>query len=92
MPSTIDFVKVNWDGAMGKDNGRITIGVIVRNHEGEVLTTLITPRPHIIDPAIIRAMVALRVVFAKELGWHNVKVEGMIFRWSKRYIRKNKLV
>jgi hypothetical protein len=76
---------------VGKDNGRITIGVIVRDHEREVLTTLIAPRPHIIDLAITRAMVALRVVFAKELGWHNVKVEGMIFRWCKRHIRKKQI-
>jgi hypothetical protein len=39
--SKIGFVKVNWDGTVDKDNGRISIGVIVRDHEGEVLTMLI---------------------------------------------------
>jgi hypothetical protein len=48
-----------------KAEGKMGIGVIVRDHEGAVLATLQAPRLYIIDPT----MVALRaVVFARELG------------------------
>lgn len=62
MPRIIDFVNVNWDAAVDKDNRRMSIGVIMRDQKGKVLAMLIASKPHIISPAVAKAMTALRVV------------------------------
>jgi hypothetical protein len=52
-------------------------GVIVRDHEGEVLVTLLAPRQHIIDPVMPEAMTTLRATFfARELRHQHIELEG----------------
>jgi hypothetical protein len=66
-------MKINWDVVVNKAKGKMGIGVIVRDHEGEVLETLQAHRLYIIDPATT----ALRaLVFVKELGYQQVELEG----------------
>jgi hypothetical protein len=50
----------------------MSIGVIVRDHEGDILTTLLAHRQCIIDPttAALRA-----TIFAMELGHQHVELE-----------------
>jgi len=57
-------MKINWDAAVDKAEGKMGIGVIVRDHEAEVLAALQASRLYVIDPATT----ALRV--AMELGHH----------------------
>jgi hypothetical protein len=40
-----------------KNNRKMGIGVIVRDHMGEVLATLSAPKPHIIASVVIEALV-----------------------------------
>ena len=57
-----DFVKVNWDVVVDKHRRKMGIGVIVRDGMGEVLATLLSPRDHITEPDVAKAIGALRAV------------------------------
>jgi len=70
---TVGYVKVNCDATVYEAGGKMGIGVIVRDHKGEVLATLLAPQQHIIDPT----SAALRATFfALELGYQQVELEG----------------
>jgi hypothetical protein len=58
----MNFVKVNWEGVVDKENRKMGIRVTIRDYEWEVLATLIAPKQHIIDLVIAEATMALRVV------------------------------
>jgi hypothetical protein len=60
-------MKINWDAAVDKAEGKMGIGVIVRDHEAEVLAALQASRLYVIDPATTALRVA---IFARELGHH----------------------
>jgi hypothetical protein len=47
---------------VNKAEGKMGIGMIVRDHDGKVLATLQAPRLYIIDPATAEATTTLRVV------------------------------
>ncbi len=49
----------------------------MRDHEGEVFVTLLTPRLLIIDPTIVEATVALMGrKFCQGFGYQKVELEG----------------
>lgn len=53
------------------------IGVIIRNPMREMLASLHSPKCNSLDPTMVESFVALRaVVFAKEMGWQKVELEG----------------
>jgi hypothetical protein len=69
----VGHMKINWDATVNKAEGKMGIGVIVRDHVGEVLETLQAPGLYIID----LATTALRAaIFARELGYQQVELEG----------------
>lgn len=70
---TMDFVKVNLDAAVDKDHMKMGIGGDYKRSWGEVLLTLIAPKQHTIDLVALRVRV---VIFAKELGFQKIEVEG----------------
>ena len=39
-PPAEDFLKVNYDGAIFQEQGRVGIGVVIRNSTGEVMASL----------------------------------------------------
>jgi hypothetical protein len=45
-------IEVNQDAAIDKSRKMISVGVIVRDHEGNVLATMCSPKPYIIDQTI----------------------------------------
>jgi hypothetical protein len=92
MLPAVGHIKINWDAAVNKAKGKMGIGVIVRDNEGEVLETLQTPRLYIIHPATTALGAA---VFARELGYQQVELEGdTIFMlnsshlWSVNYVKR----
>jgi hypothetical protein len=53
---SIGQVKINWDATMDKGGGKMGFGVMVRDREGEILTTLLAPRLHIANPTVAEAI------------------------------------
>lgn len=73
----VNFVKVNWDAAVDIAHGKMEIGVVIRNSNGEVLASLAAPKASIIAPDTAEAMAALKAVsFSRDLGFTKVVLEG----------------
>ncbi|XP_059436346.1 uncharacterized protein LOC132169309 [Corylus avellana] len=49
-PPDQDSVKVNWDASISKDLGMMGVGVILRNHDGEVIASFCTSKPRYLEP------------------------------------------
>lgn len=50
------MMKCNWDAALDLESKRMGVGIVIRNHEGMVIATKCSTRPHIIDPLIAEAV------------------------------------
>jgi ribonuclease HI len=76
-PPQLGRYKVNYDGAIFKETNETGIGVVIRNHKGEVMASL-CHRIHY--PHSIEAMEAYAarsaVQFAVDLGFKEVDIEG----------------
>ena len=69
--------KVNYDGAVFSDSNAAGIGVIVRNHQGEVMGSLSQriPFPHSVE-ALEASAARSAIQFAKDLGFTKIVLEG----------------
>jgi ribonuclease HI len=69
--------KVNWDAALGKQQGRMGSGVVVRDHLGRVVAARSVTRQGDFEPAAAEAMAAfLAMQTAHEMGIQTVWFEG----------------
>jgi ribonuclease HI len=68
---------VNYDGAVFNDRNEAGIGVIIRNHQGEVMGALSQriPYPHSVE-AVEASAARSAIQFAKDLGFMNIDLEG----------------
>ena len=76
-PSDVGSFKVNYDGAIFKEQGRAGISVVICNSEGVVLASLSQqiPLPNIV--AQVEALAARRAAeFTLEIGINQVVIEG----------------
>ncbi|KAF5477660.1 hypothetical protein F2P56_004280 [Juglans regia] len=76
-PPTQPLVKVNFDAAFDKTNGRIGLGIVIRDHGGNLKASLTA----IIDNAISAFQAEGQALFramelSLELGFHHVIFEG----------------
>ena len=75
-PPTTKF-KVNFDGAVFKEEKRAGLGVVIRNHQGQVIASFfenVALPPSIMD---VEAIATVRAVsFAAELGVSSIIIEG----------------
>jgi len=55
-PPNADTVNVNWDAAVDKRKNLMGVGVIARNHSGEVLAAQCAVQRYIVDPAVAKAI------------------------------------
>ncbi|XP_059450984.1 uncharacterized protein LOC132181765 [Corylus avellana] len=72
-----EFVKCNWDAAIDLAGKRMGVGIVIRNHVGEVVAAQCSTRPYIVDPMTAEAIAVWTVaLFIRSLGVENVKLEG----------------
>ena len=68
---------MNYDGAIFQEQGKVGIGVVIRNLEGGVMASLSQQIPLPTIVAQVEALAVCRVVeFARELGFIRVIIEG----------------
>ncbi|KAL0008796.1 hypothetical protein SO802_010298 [Lithocarpus litseifolius] len=76
-PPPVTKFKVNFDGVVFKEDKRAGLGIVIRNHQGQVLTSFsenIALLPSIED---VEALAAVRAMsFAAELGVSSTIIEG----------------
>ena len=68
---------MNYDGAIFQEQGRASIGVVIRNSAGDVMASLSQQIPMPTMVAQVEAMATRRAVeFAQELGITRAIIEG----------------
>ena len=76
-PPEAGLFKVNYDGAIFKEQGRVGIGVVICNSDGAVLASLSQQIPLPTTVAQVEALAAWRAAkFALEIGIDQVIIEG----------------
>jgi hypothetical protein len=69
--------KINWGAVINKSQKIMGFGVIVRDSAGEVLAAMSTSKRYLTHPTTIDAYAAWKVVaFGRDLGIHNILLEG----------------
>jgi hypothetical protein len=77
MKPSLGVTKANWDMAVDDKRKRIGIGVILRDHEGGVLSMMCETMEHIQDIVTTEVLAARRVVeLSQALGIHKLILEG----------------
>ncbi|GMP69745.1 hypothetical protein CsSME_00028887 [Camellia sinensis var. sinensis] len=77
LPPDVGVFKLNFDGAIGKEQHVSGLGVIARNSLGQVMASLSEQVGLILDVDFVEAEAALRVArFARNLGQADVHLEG----------------
>ena len=68
---------MNYNGAIFQEQGKASIGVVIRNSEGEVMASLSQQIPLPTTVAQVEALAAHRAVeIARELGFPRITIEG----------------
>lgn len=71
------MVKINWDVAVNKNNGRISIGTTARDCEGVVLATCSRTNNIIVELVVTEALTAIHaMVFSQEMGFYDIILES----------------
>ncbi|XP_042988726.1 uncharacterized protein LOC122316260 [Carya illinoinensis] len=72
-----ECIKVNWDAGMSKKDGRVGIGVMVRDGRGEVLVSLCCSKEGCCSPVVAEFRALWRAMkLCAELNFENVIFEG----------------
>jgi hypothetical protein len=103
----ICMIKVNWDAAIDKTNGRIGIAIIVWEHERAILAACNTTKTLLVEAVVVEVLIVVHAVeFCREISFffeiilegnalqivNVVKVRG--YNWSEMVIlsMKSKIV
>jgi ribonuclease HI len=77
VPPPSSFFKINCDVALDNKNGRMGIGLLIRDSKGKVYATASQVVDFIVDPVVGESIAALKVVeFCKNRGLDRIMVEG----------------
>ena len=98
-PPSVDFVKINVDGAVFPDENKFGIGVVIRNHEGQVLASQSLKLHQAYSPGLIEDIVVYSgIILASDIGFHKVVVEGdskvvmMVLQHGREILKPNGLL
>lgn len=76
-PPPLGWLKVNWDAAVDKSNGRIGLGVVIRDHLGQMYASKSQTRHGYLEPVAAEAMAALLAsLLCCEMRLQQVMLEG----------------
>ncbi|XP_042950559.1 uncharacterized protein LOC122282640 [Carya illinoinensis] len=76
-PPRMDYMKVNVDAAMDRKMGRMGIGIVVRDCNGEVHVVLASPNQITRSAYVAESWAMLRAIqLCRELGFRQVQLEG----------------
>jgi hypothetical protein len=77
VPPLSSFFKINCDMALDRKNGRMGIGLLIRDSNGNVNAAAIHVVDFLVDPVVGESMAVLKVVeFCKNRGLDMIMVEG----------------
>lgn len=78
------WLKINFDGALFKELKAVGVGVVIRNHLGEVMAALSERLPFWVDSDCAEAYAATKAVeLARDLGLTDIHLEGDSLRIVK---------
>ncbi|CAL5400558.1 unnamed protein product [Camellia sinensis] len=78
------WLKINFDGALFKELKAVGVGVVIRNHLGEVMAALSERLPFWVDSDCAEAYAATKAVeLARDLGFSDIHLEGDSLRIVK---------
>jgi ribonuclease HI len=70
-------VKVNWDVAVDNVRGKVGIGVIIRDHERDIIAMLCANKRYVTDPLLAEALAVWQASdLVKQLDLRRVTLEG----------------
>jgi ribonuclease HI len=71
------MLKLNWDAAVDKGSKIMGVGIIIRDHNGEVCASSCSTRPYVVNPSVAEALGARQgVELCIELGIQSILLEG----------------
>ena len=76
-PPDRDYYKVNYDGAIFEQQGKVGLGIVIRNSNGEVMASMSQLVQLPITVSQVEAMAARKATeFALEIGFDKIILEG----------------
>lgn len=70
-------IKVNWNAAIDKSREMMGVGVTIRDHDGNVLATMCSSKPYIVNPTATEASATWKSIeLNRDLGILNIMLEG----------------
>ncbi|XP_062157888.1 uncharacterized protein LOC133865460 [Alnus glutinosa] len=73
----VNSIKFNWDAALDDRKKIMGMGIIARDHHGDVKAAMCDVIPYIRDPSVAEAIAARRAVqFAHNMGVQSMELEG----------------
>ncbi|KAG6678120.1 hypothetical protein I3842_14G064300 [Carya illinoinensis] len=70
-----NFFKVNWDAAIDKGNSKLGIGVVIRDSDGSIVTSLCSSMDLDPDPLLGKAEARRATSFCAKLGLDDIILE-----------------
>ncbi|XP_059438559.1 uncharacterized protein LOC132171289 [Corylus avellana] len=70
-------INLNWDSAIDKEGQKMGIGIIARDHNGDIYAAFVVSRQYIIDPTTDEALAAWKMAqLYVPMGLNDVMLEG----------------
>jgi ribonuclease HI len=77
MAPTPGYLKANWDAGFDRQNGRLGMGVIIRDQQGKMWASKCQTKEGVLDVTIGEALAALMAAeLCVEMGINRVQFEG----------------
>ncbi|XP_059429236.1 uncharacterized protein LOC132163053 [Corylus avellana] len=76
-PPPSGWYKVNWDAGIDRRHGRLGLGALIRDSQGNLVAAKSLSHSGLLDPTSAKALAALMAIkLCKAWGFHNLKMES----------------